>query len=81
MLLFRWHNKKLKDFELDIIVIDEKYHVNILIYDISYETLIDPKKVHIRSDKIDRLFKIYDAAGYLTLFGSEKIDDIYDKIK
>ena len=45
MLLFRWHNKKLKDFELDIIVIDEKYHVNILIYDISYETLIDPKKI------------------------------------
>ena len=81
MLLFRWHNKKLKDFELDIIVIDEKYHVNILIYDNSYETLIDPKKFHIRSDKIDRLFKIYDAAEYLTLFGSEKIDDIYDKIK
>ena len=81
MLLFRWYNKKLKDFELDIVLIDEKYHVNILIYDISYEALIDPKKFHIRSDKIDRLFRIYDAVGYLTLFGSEKIDDIYDKIK
>ena len=43
MLLFRWYNKKLKDFELDIVLIDEKYHVNILIYDISHETLIDPK--------------------------------------
>ena len=32
---------KLEDFDLDEILIDEKSHENILIYDISYKTLID----------------------------------------
>ena len=34
---------KLEDFHLDNILTDEKSHKNILIYDISYKTLIDPK--------------------------------------
>ena len=31
----------------------KKSHENILIYDIPYKTLIDPKPLHIRFDKID----------------------------
>ena len=34
---------KLEDFHLDNILTDEKSHKNILIYDISYKTLICPK--------------------------------------
>ena len=34
---------KLEDFGLNNILIDEKSHKNILIYDISYKTLIGPK--------------------------------------
>ena len=32
---------KLEDFDLDNVSINEKSHKNILIYDISYKTLID----------------------------------------
>ena len=38
---------KLEDFDLDIILIDEKSHKKILIYDISYKTLIDLKTLDI----------------------------------
>ena len=34
---------ELENFNLDNILIDEKSHENILIYDISYKTLSDPK--------------------------------------
>ena len=44
---------KLKDFDLDDILIDEKLHENILIYDISYKTLIVSKPLRIKFDKID----------------------------
>ena len=39
---------KLEDCDLDNILIDEKPHENILIYGISYKTLIDPKPLRIR---------------------------------
>ena len=41
---------KLEDFDLDDILIDEKSRENILIYDISYKTLIGPKSLQIRLD-------------------------------
>ena len=34
---------KLEDFDFNNILIDEKSHENVLIYDISYKTLIVPK--------------------------------------
>ena len=55
---------------------DEKSHENILIYDISYKTLIDPKLLQSRFDKINEFNKIYDGTRYLTLFHSEKYDAI-----
>ena len=42
---------KLEDFDLDNILIDKKSHENILIYNISCKTLIDPKPLHIKFDK------------------------------
>ena len=62
-------------------VIDEKSHENFLIYDISYKTLIDKKALRIRFDKIDEFIIIYDGTKYLTLFGSEKYDAIYNRIR
>ena len=35
----------------------------------------------IRLDKIDRFIRIYDGTTYLTLFGSEKYDAIYNRIR
>ena len=52
-----------------------------LIYDISYKTLIDPKPLRIRFDKIDGFIRVYDGARYLTFFGSEKYDAISDRIR
>ena len=36
---------RLEDFDFDNILIDEKSHKNILIYDISYKTLVSPKPI------------------------------------
>ena len=49
---------KLEDFDIDIILIYEKSHKNILIYDISYKTLIDPTPLRIRFDKIDGFIRL-----------------------
>ena len=54
-----------------------KFLLNILIYDISCKTLIDPKPLCIRFDKISGFVRIYDRTRYLILFGSEKFDAIY----
>ena len=74
---FQWQ----KDFDVENILIDEKSHENIFIHDISYRTLIGSNPLRIRFDKIDGFIRIYDATIYLTLFGSEKYDAIYDRIK
>ena len=52
---------KLEEFDLDNIWIGKKSHENILIYDLFYKTLIGPKPLLIRFDKIDGFIKIYDS--------------------
>ena len=71
---------KLEDFDFDILI-DRKSHKNILIYDISNKTLIASKPLRIRFDKIDGFIRIYDETRYITLFGSEKYDVIYNRIR
>ena len=72
---------KLGDFDLDNILIEEKSHKKILIYNISYQTLIGSKPLHIRFDKMDGFVRIYDETIYLTLLGSKKYNAIYDRIR
>ena len=72
---------KLEDIDSGNILIDEKSQKNILIYDISYITLIGSKPLRIRFDKTDGFIKIYDGTRYLILFGSEKYDAIYSRIR
>ena len=52
-----------------------------MIDDVLNKTLIDSKSLRIRFDKIDGFIKIYDGTRYLTLFGSEKYDAIYNTIR
>ena len=60
---------------------DKKSHENTLIYDISYKTLIDPKLLCIKFDKMDEFIRTDDVTRYLTLFGSWKYDAIYSRIR
>ena len=52
-----------------------------MIYEISYKTLIDPKYLLIRFDKIDGFIRIFVGTRYLTLLSSEKYDAIYNRIR
>ena len=51
---------KFEDFDFYNILIDEKSQENILIYDISYKTLIGSKPLHIRFNKMNGFIRIYD---------------------
>ena len=72
---------KIEGFNLDYILIDEKSCENVLVYNISYKTLIDTKHVCIRLDKIHGFIRVYDGIRYLVFFGSEKYDFIYNRIR
>ena len=47
----------------------------------SYKTLIDAKPLRVKFDKRDGFIRTYDGTRYLLLFGSEKYDFIYSRIK
>ena len=51
---------KLEDFYIDNMLVEEKSHENILIYNILYKTFIGSKLLRIRFDKVDRIIGIYD---------------------
>ena len=67
---------KAEDFHINNILIDEKLYENILVYNISYKSLIDSKPLRIRFDKIDRFIRVYNGARYIVLFGRETDDSI-----
>ena len=72
------------DNDLNNILLDKKSYKTyktILIYDISYKTLMSAKQLHIWFEKIDWFIKIYDGIRYLVLFVSEKHNAIYNRIK
>ena len=72
---------RIKDFNFDNFFLDEKSYENILIYDISYKTLIGAKPLLVRFNKIERFIRVYDGTRYLVLFGGEKYDFIYNGIR
>ena len=51
---------KIEGFDFDNTLLDEKLYKNVLVYDISYKTLIDAKPLHIRFDNVDGLIRVYD---------------------
>ena len=71
---------QIEDFTPDIILIDEKSYENILVYKISYKSLIDSRPFRIRFDELDGFIRVYDGTKCLVLFGSEKDDFLYNRI-
>ena len=68
---------KIKYFNSDNILMNEKSYENILVYDISYKTLVGAKLLRIRFEKINGFIRVYDQTRYLVLFGPEKYDTIF----
>ena len=69
---------KIEDFDFDNILLGKKSYHNILIH-ISYKTLIDAKPLHIRFNRVNGVIRVYD--GTSVLFGPEKYDAIYNRIR
>ena len=67
--------------DFDNILLDEKLYENILIYNISYKTLISVNPLHIILDRIDGFSRKFDGTRYLILLGPEKYDAIYNSIR
>ena len=64
---------KIEDFDLDSILVVEKSYENILVYNISYESLIDPKPLCIRFNKVDAFIIVSDGVAYFVLSVSKKM--------
>ena len=72
---------EIEDFDFDIIWLDGESYENNLIFDISYNTLIDAKPFRIMLDDVDGLIRYYDGTKYLSLFDLENDDSFYDRIR
>ena len=72
---------KIKHFDIDNIIIYQNPYENILVYNISYKSLVSAKPLRIIFDKIDGFIRVYDGTRSLVLFGSEKCDYIYNRIR
>ena len=72
---------KFEDFNFDNILLDEKSYESILIYYFLYWTLIGAKPLRIMFNKVNGFIRDYDETKYLVLYGLEKNDAIYDRIR
>ena len=72
---------KIEDFDLDNISIDKKSNENILVYNNLYKILVDSKPLCVRFNKIDGFIRVYDGTRYLVIFGREKCNSIYNRIR
>ena len=70
-----------EDFDLDNILIDGKPHENILIYNISYKTLVGWKPLQIKFDKVSGFIRVYNGTTYFIIFGLEKYYFIYNSVR
>ena len=57
---------KIKNSDLDNILINEKSYENILVYNISNKTLIGAKPMCIRFDKVDGFVKVKNVTSFKT---------------
>ena len=72
---------KIEGFDFDNILLDERSYKNILIYGILCKNLIGAKPLRIMFNKVDEFIRVYYGTRYLVLFGPEKYDAIYNRIK
>ena len=52
-----------------------------MVYDISYKTLTGEKPFRVMFDKINGFIRVYDGTRYLVLFGPEKYDVIFNRLR
>ena len=62
------------DFGFNNVLLSSKLFENTLIYDISYKTFVSARALGISFDKVDGI-------RYLLLFGPERYDVIYDRVR
>ena len=55
---------KIKDFDFENFLLDEKSYGNFSVFDISHKTLIGAKPLRIEFDKVDEFVRVYDGARY-----------------
>ena len=72
---------KIEKFDFDKFLLNKKSNKNILFYGILYKTLTGAKLLCISFDKIDGFIRIYGGNKYLVLYGPEKYDAIYDRMR
>ena len=72
---------KIEDSDCNNNLLDKKSYGSILICDILYKTLIGAKPLCIRFDKEDGFIRVYNGTIYLLLFGGEKHDFIYNRVR
>ena len=72
---------KIEDFDFDKILLYEESYENILVYSIFCKTLIGTKPLRIKFDKVNGIIRVHDWKRYSLLFGPEKYDAIYNKIR
>ena len=72
---------KFEHFDYVNSLIDEKSQQNILIYDILHKDLIGAKPFRTKYNQVDGCIRVYDGSKYLVLFGLEKYDAIYNRIR
>ena len=64
---------KIEDFDLDNVLTGKELYENILVYNISYKSLIDSRPLRIRSDEIDEFIRAYDETSNLVFFWKWKL--------
>ena len=52
-----------------------------MVWNISYKTLTGAKPLCIRFSKVDGFVRVYDGTRYVVLFGPEKHDVIFNRIR
>ena len=52
-----------------------------MIYGISYKKMIGPRPFRISFNQVDGFIRVYDGNRYLILFGLEKYDATYTRIR
>ena len=57
-----------------------KNHIKILGF-MTFMTLIRPKSLFIKFNKVDEFVRIYDGFRYSVLFGPERCDVIYNRVR
>ena len=79
---YYFHDKtKFEDSDIDNISTVKKSYENILIYKISYNTLIGLNHLRIRFNNMEGFIRVYEGTRYLVIFGSENYDASFNMIR